>query len=527
MRKLLSFILALTLAVVAFIPLLPTPVQAAEFTYRVGASSDDCYRRLYGSYWDISNPNQMAGAYGSDDYQRGGGMRFTNIAIAKDTIIVEAYLVLTCSLSASTLGVKTRISASDEDDAATFSTSGDFDARWAARTTARVDWDDIPSWTANTEYTSPDIKTVIQEIVNRAGWTSGNDIVIFWDDFDDRSGHSSRLRQAYSYNNNPAKAPQLLVTTRATPAITTEAATNIAITTARLNSTLAEDGGESCNVSFQYHYNIASDNFSNCDNTTWVTGFTTGERPFADLTGLTYDTQYHFRARVQNIYASSTGGVLSFTTEALLNEPTDFKAFPETTSVAFSWTSGAGSSQTLVRYKPDAYAENITQGIQIYLGTLNSCEHTGLSSGTTGFYSAWGKSSDNYSDDYAMVIATTLGAPTAVAEPDAPTMPTGWFQATDYTKFSAFPLYPFLNNFADALPMPRNTFWFLLGIMLCAFAGLLVLGASKSGTVTMIVLAASVGLLSGVALLPRFMFAFVVLFLIGAWQFRHQGGRIG
>ena len=64
------------------------------------------------------------------------------------------------------------------DDAATFTTTNN-DISGRTLTTAKV------TWTATAMGTgvkaSPDIKTVIQEIVDRAGWASGNDIVIIFD----------------------------------------------------------------------------------------------------------------------------------------------------------------------------------------------------------------------------------------------------------------------------------------------------------------------------------------------------------
>ena len=48
-------------------------------------------------------------------------------------------------------------------------------------TTAAIEWwPSSANWVANTSYTSPELKTVVQEIVDLAGWTSGNAIQIEW-----------------------------------------------------------------------------------------------------------------------------------------------------------------------------------------------------------------------------------------------------------------------------------------------------------------------------------------------------------
>lgn len=45
-------------------------------------------------------------------------------------------------------------------------------------TTATVAWNGEGAWTTDNTYDSPDIKTIIKEIVDRGGWVSGNDIQI-------------------------------------------------------------------------------------------------------------------------------------------------------------------------------------------------------------------------------------------------------------------------------------------------------------------------------------------------------------
>jgi hypothetical protein len=62
-------------------------------------------------------------------------------------------------------------------------------------TTANVAWyPTSTNWVAGTSYTSPELKTVVQEIVDLAGWTSGNAIQIEW--------HYSGPSQIEVYNGN-------------------------------------------------------------------------------------------------------------------------------------------------------------------------------------------------------------------------------------------------------------------------------------------------------------------------------------
>lgn len=182
----------------------------ATLDRQVGASSDDCFVDWDGAVWTLSLTRIMAcvGYNTSSSYKRGGGYRFTNISIPKGSTITAAYITITCDQSATVDTVNSGIHGEDVDDAAQFSDYTDYSGR--PRTTAVVNWDAIGNWTKDVEYDSPEIKTIIQEIIDRAGWASGNAMVIFWDDHDDRSSHvSSCRRRGYSYDGSTTKAPKL------------------------------------------------------------------------------------------------------------------------------------------------------------------------------------------------------------------------------------------------------------------------------------------------------------------------------
>jgi hypothetical protein len=60
----------------------------------------------------------------------------------------------------------------------------------------------------DSKYNSSDIASVIQEVVSRAGWSSGNSIALFWEDF---SNVSSIYHEGYSYDGDSSKAAKLYV----------------------------------------------------------------------------------------------------------------------------------------------------------------------------------------------------------------------------------------------------------------------------------------------------------------------------
>jgi hypothetical protein len=169
--------------------------------WRVGASSDDCYHRKVPDYFLLGTMIFSAGDLTSSIYDENSGARFTNINIPREATINSAYL----KLCAYQKGVgapplpETFIEGEAADNATTFTTSTNYKAR--PRTSAVVSWTP-PSWIPETWYTSPNIKTVIQEIINRAGWVSGNALVLFWRDAPGWGGRENFL-DAYSYDKPP------------------------------------------------------------------------------------------------------------------------------------------------------------------------------------------------------------------------------------------------------------------------------------------------------------------------------------
>ncbi|MBA7586108.1 hypothetical protein ES708_28104 [subsurface metagenome] len=179
---------------------------------QVGASSDDCVCIIDGENnvldFTLAAPVQIFSGVG---YAAGNGMRFTNITIPKGATIVTAYLLLCAYGDFTSTVVNSRISAEDVDNPSTFADDGEeFLARWANRTAAKVDWDNIETWEEDKDYNSPEIKIVIQEIIDREGWASGNAIVIFWEDFDFRTTNGAE-RITFSWESNPSFAPKLVI----------------------------------------------------------------------------------------------------------------------------------------------------------------------------------------------------------------------------------------------------------------------------------------------------------------------------
>jgi hypothetical protein len=144
---------------------------------------------------NLNGANLGLGYYGAQ--VNIAGIRFRNITIPKSATILTAKITLQASQSKSGDTCKVRIKGEATDNATTFSTYADFVGRGV--TTAYVDWT-LAAWTADTDYDSPEIKTIIQEIVNRAGWASLNSLVLFLVDNGSTDALAWRTAKQYDYS---------------------------------------------------------------------------------------------------------------------------------------------------------------------------------------------------------------------------------------------------------------------------------------------------------------------------------------
>jgi hypothetical protein len=180
---------------------------------QIGSGANDTYHSFDGTSTHTFNNtgNDVAvGRFDATQVALGSALRFTGVAIPPGATIVSAVLQLVSSGTDSGSVVNSKIRGVAADNAAIPANDTAFHA--PGYTSAVVNWDDIPGWTSGIAYTSPNIKSIIQEIVNRPGWVSGNAVVLTWDDLDLRSTQSGAVvRRGQSYNNTPANAPKLLV----------------------------------------------------------------------------------------------------------------------------------------------------------------------------------------------------------------------------------------------------------------------------------------------------------------------------
>lgn len=132
--------------------------------------------------------------------------RFPNVSIPTGTAITSAVLQMYAVASqANSVSVR-YVGENAGNTAPLVQAAGNLSSR--SKTSAFVD--DTPGpWTLAAFNTSPDLRAVIQEIVNHAGWTAGNSLTLF---IADNSSASNRKIGSAETLPSPIKAATLVVT---------------------------------------------------------------------------------------------------------------------------------------------------------------------------------------------------------------------------------------------------------------------------------------------------------------------------
>lgn len=138
-------------------------------------SGDDGYWHASG-FFDNSGTDIRIRKTAGSDYAR-AFVRFPNIPIANSATIQSAIITFTAasSDSSSTINSNCYFNAADNPSA-----PGNQAACEALSLTTAVAWNNIAAWTINNPYDTPELKTALQEVINRAGWVSGNALLFVW-----------------------------------------------------------------------------------------------------------------------------------------------------------------------------------------------------------------------------------------------------------------------------------------------------------------------------------------------------------
>jgi hypothetical protein len=167
--------------------------------FYLGTGSDD-------GRWSASNYSntayyQIVGDASGTDYH--AFFRFPNITIPKNAVITAANLTVKANSTLSNSDCIINIKAIAEDNPTAPTDKDDADSR--SLTSAYSSWT-LPAFTSGESYTSGGINNVIQEIVKRSGWSSGNALCLTM------KGNSSDYNASRRIDSYEANATALYLT---------------------------------------------------------------------------------------------------------------------------------------------------------------------------------------------------------------------------------------------------------------------------------------------------------------------------
>ena len=189
---------------------------AASVDLTVAASSDDAV--LNDSAYNDSDTTILIGGVGTaPNANYGQGFRFNNVTIPKGASVTSAYMTFMKD-GAAWQTVNWRLTAIDEDDTATFSSGSPPGSR--PITTSYIAGEDVNvSHTSGVTYTFPTtsglkatLGAAIEQVVNRSGWASGNDLAIVNNSDQDSSAAETfgrEIYRTYDYGTPATNAPKI------------------------------------------------------------------------------------------------------------------------------------------------------------------------------------------------------------------------------------------------------------------------------------------------------------------------------
>lgn len=179
----------------------PSSNTCHQIVAQVSASSDDAEERISTGNMTLTGTMQLSTSSGNNQYI---GVRFKDIVVPQGATIKSARLEFEVD-STNAAVTNLTINGHNVTSSPTFtSTNNNISTRLSTQaTTASVAWNGVPNLAINYKLVSPDVKTIVQEIVNQGGWTSGSPMTFLI------SG--SGTKNVESFDSEPAAAPKLYI----------------------------------------------------------------------------------------------------------------------------------------------------------------------------------------------------------------------------------------------------------------------------------------------------------------------------
>lgn len=199
-------------------------MSSATFHVLAGADDGSTYMEAYitGSQ-DLDAVGYYSG-YGSIVE---AWRRFDNVTIPKSATITECYLRVYAGGYGNGTDTHLGVYFNNADDAENPADYSEFSGK---ALTGKIDWDVSSAWTIGTWHNSPELKTILQTVVNRSGWASGNALMVIIKDDGSGTGEDNNIQiQSYDYGPGTYEA-ELHVTWEAAGAAAGSTALELGLT---------------------------------------------------------------------------------------------------------------------------------------------------------------------------------------------------------------------------------------------------------------------------------------------------------
>ena len=208
----------------AFSHTVPSGFTALDDTeiFYPAASGDDGFGELPAGAFSTTSLSLFVGNYLGVNYNV--FVRFPSINIPQGATITSAFVRFFCQTSTSGVTCNLNCYFNDEDIAVAPTNISEFNT--LSLTTA-IAWNNLEAWNAGTQYDTPSLVSILQDIIDRIGWSSNNAVQII---IKNNSSSIDASRQPSSWDSAAqAERAELHVTWTDEPAIEGEISEDINI----------------------------------------------------------------------------------------------------------------------------------------------------------------------------------------------------------------------------------------------------------------------------------------------------------
>ena len=282
-----------------------TPPPSGSFDFPVISGDDDTleYTSIYTGQMYPTWSYQWLGYDSGNAATNDEGWRFQNIAIPQGATINSASIRYYAYSGSGDTTIRFR--TEDSDNAAPFTTGS---ANLTSRTfgSTFVDWTLPTSWSGGSQHTSPELASIVQPIVDRAGWGGGNSIVFITQGQPDYPSGSHRVR---TYNYGPAYAAVLNVDYTWTPPGPVAPTASFDHTTYSLDLTLTDTSTDSDGTIVAWDWDFGDGNTSTLQNPTHT--FATSNTYTVSLTVTDNDAETDSTSNLVTVVEDTTAPLIT------------------------------------------------------------------------------------------------------------------------------------------------------------------------------------------------------------------------